>query len=255
MLLQSGRVLNIAHGGALDPSRANTLEGICDSIAIGVDAIEIDVQVTRDREPVLFHDSTFYVFGRWTRISDLSLCELAAVNDSGQSPRIPLLKDVLDILRNTKILVLLDIKSRGIIDDVMRVIHASNVEDKSWIASFDYSPLIRVKEINPKIPTILTVGFSRVMANPLGSLWTLFALLFPIFAATRIRANAIFCPAYRVTRRLVRRAHRQKIAVFVWQLKDHTQASYLPDYNVDGLAIDWQATRSRKAEIVLGPAR
>jgi glycerophosphoryl diester phosphodiesterase len=249
MVLQSGRALNIAHGGALDPSWANTIEGICDSIASGVDAIEVDVQVTRDREPVLFHDSVFYVNERQIRISDLSLCELAAVNETGQGHPIPLLKDVLDRLRSTRILVLLDIKSQGIIDDVMRVIQAAHAEDKAWIASFDYAPLIRVKELYPKIPTILTVGFSRVMANPLGFLWTLFALLFPRCAAALVRANVILCPAFRVTHRLVRSAHQQKIAVFVWQLKDNTQVGYLSDYNVDGLVIDWPATLSRNGGI------
>ena len=244
MISPSGRALNIAHGGALDPSRVNTIEGICDSIASGVDAIEVDVQVTRDREPVLFHDSSFYVNERQIRINDLSLCELAAVNAAGQSRPIPLLKDVLDRLRNTKIFVLLDIKSQDIIDDVMRVIYAANAEDKAWIASFDYSPLVRVKKLYPNIPTILTVGFSRVMASPLGFLWTIFALLSPIFAAARIRANGILCPAFRVTRRLVRRAHHQKVTVFVWQLKDPTKVDYLLDYNIDGLVIDWPAPMS-----------
>lgn len=227
--------MNIVHGGAGNPSRANSLQGICDSVASGVDAIEVDVQGTRDGEPVLFHDSSFCVDGRQVRLSDLSLSELASITVAGKHLGIPLLRDVLELLRGTNTLILLDIKSRGIIDAVMRVIQDARAEDRTLIASFDYSPLTRAKEIHPTLPTILIVGFSRIMASPLGFLWTIFAFLFPLLATTRVQAHVILCPANRVTQRLIRKAHQRHIAVFVWKLTDITKAKRVVNSGVDGL--------------------
>lgn len=235
MYSRSGRVLRIAHGGTLNASQANSLEGIYDAIAAGVDGIEVDVQATCDGEAVLFHDSFLHINQRSIQINDVSFSELETINAAANRSRILPLKEMLDRLRNTDNLILLDIKSRYVIDEVMRLVHDANATEKILIASFDYVPLSRAKVFNPTIPTIVTIGFSRGMTKPLQIIWTLFALLFPLRATKSVRASAILCPAYRMTRRLVRRAHKRGIAVFVWKLSDKMKASYSECYNVDGL--------------------
>jgi glycerophosphoryl diester phosphodiesterase len=240
-LIQSGRILNIAHRGALDSSRTNSLEGICESIAFGIDAIEVDVQITKDGIPVLFHDRSLPLDGRKTKtkISDQTLSELATLEPVGRGLQITPLRAVLDKVHNTKTLVVLDIKSRAALDEVTRVIRDAGVEAQCLIASFDHLTLLRSKRLSPEIPTVLILGRSRVMASPRGFLWTVLALLFPLQAATRLRANAILCPAYRLTRRLVGKCRERGIAVFVWNLKNITQSCQLLDYNVQGMVTDW----------------
>ncbi len=71
------KILMVAHGGALNPSQANSIEGIRNSLEKGVDGIEIDVQVTQDGQPVLFHDSWLCLNAERKRISDLTLDEFA----------------------------------------------------------------------------------------------------------------------------------------------------------------------------------
>jgi glycerophosphoryl diester phosphodiesterase len=239
-LIQSGRTLNIAHRGALDPSRANSLEGICESIAFGIDAIEVDVQITNDGIPVLFHDRSLPLDGRKTKkISDQTLSELATLEPAGRGLKITPLRAVLDKVRNTKTLVVLDIKSRAALDEVTRGIRDAGVETHCLIASFDHLTLVRSKRLSPEIPTVLILGRSRVMASPRGFIWTLLSLLFPLRAATRLRPNAILCPAYRLTRRLVGKCRKRGIAMFVWNLKNITQSCQLLDYNVQGMVTDW----------------
>ncbi len=145
--------------------------------------------------------------------------------------------NVLDGMRGTSSFVLLDIKSSGVIDNVMKVIQNADAGRIAGIASFDRSPLIRSKELYPEIPTTLIVGASRVMASPAGFIRSVFALLFPIYAATRIRANSILCPAHRLSHRLVKSAHQKQIEVFVWKLKNHYERGVL-DFDVKGLIVD-----------------
>ncbi len=44
------------HRGARGLFPENTLEGFISTVALGVDAIELDIAVTADRVPVVFHD-------------------------------------------------------------------------------------------------------------------------------------------------------------------------------------------------------
>ncbi|MFD7451956.1 glycerophosphodiester phosphodiesterase [Kitasatospora sp. NPDC059827] len=51
-------VLAVAHRGDPYRHRENTLPSVESALAAGADAVEVDVQLTRDRVPVLLHDTT-----------------------------------------------------------------------------------------------------------------------------------------------------------------------------------------------------
>ena len=231
-------VLTIAHGGTIDPCHANTLEGIREVIARLGHAIEVDVQFTKDHIPVLFHDS--YLPGRGTkkRVRDLSWGELGQVR-----PSVPQLAEVLKESRTAGIQVLLDIKDRDAIDDVMKVIVETKAAEKPFIACFDYWPLVRATEICADISTVLTLGISREMYSPRGFLWTVFALASPRLATRLTDAAAILCPAWRLTSGLVRRSHGDGIAVFVWDAEGPEASARLKTKCIDALVIDLAATR------------
>jgi glycerophosphoryl diester phosphodiesterase len=235
---RSGGLPTIAHGGATDRWPANSLEGVSEVITGGADAIEVDVQLTRDGKPVLFHDSLLPGGGR---IHELTYAKLAELRVAGQGGRVPLLSEVLEKLHDTGMQALLDIKDRDAIDAVMRVIGETNTKKHAWIASFDYWPLVRAKELDHNTPTILTLGISRIMHSLRGFLWTVFALVFPRRAATLMGADVILCPAWRLTSRLVKRAHRRQISVFVWDVKPGA-AAQLGAYDIDAVVTDWTAS-------------
>ncbi|MBO1417520.1 glycerophosphodiester phosphodiesterase [Streptomyces sp. FH025] len=52
------RVLAVAHRGDPYRYRENTLPSVESALAAGADAVEVDVQLTRDKVPVLLHDRT-----------------------------------------------------------------------------------------------------------------------------------------------------------------------------------------------------
>ncbi|MER7667623.1 glycerophosphodiester phosphodiesterase [Kitasatospora sp. NPDC096128] len=51
-------VLAVAHRGDPYRHRENTLPSVESALAAGADAVEVDVQLTRDKVPVLLHDTT-----------------------------------------------------------------------------------------------------------------------------------------------------------------------------------------------------
>ena len=197
---------------------------------------------TSDDIPVLFHDSSFPLDGTRKRVRDLSYGQLVKVR-----PSVPPLVEVLKESHDAGIQVLLDIKDRDAIGDVMRVIREIKAADRSRIASFDYWPLVRAKEICADISTILTLGISRVMWTPRGFLWTVFALACPLLATRLTAAAVILCPAWRLTSRLVRQSHAKGIYVFVWGAKDADAGARLQRKGIDALVTDLRPASSDDA--------
>jgi glycerophosphoryl diester phosphodiesterase len=90
-----GKFMAISHHGTSTNqdygASENTLEGMILTEAMGADAVEIDVRLTKDSVPILFHDATLsgpLVQGRFCRgaIADLTFAEIraACVNLRGE---------------------------------------------------------------------------------------------------------------------------------------------------------------------------
>jgi glycerophosphoryl diester phosphodiesterase len=98
------RVAVIAHRGAAGLAPENTLAAYRQAIALGVDYIEIDVRMTRDRQFVALHDATVDRTTNGTgAIADLRLAEARRL-DAGakfgpryRGERIPTLEEVLEL--------------------------------------------------------------------------------------------------------------------------------------------------------------
>ena len=86
--------MNIAHRGYTRDWPGNTLEAIEAAINLGVDAVEVDVQETRDGGFVLAHDPI--IGGRVIR--EVTLGEVMGV-DVGEGCRAPTLEEALDLCR------------------------------------------------------------------------------------------------------------------------------------------------------------
>lgn len=252
----SGRVLNIAHRGAVEGVPPNSLAGIREALRVGADAIELDVQATRDHVPILFHDERIAVGDKTRRVGEMTLDELDdLLRASSGRPSAPVarLDEVFDCLRETGAAAVLDIKVRDVVDVVMRMIRDWQLGSRILIASFDYWPLRRAKALEASVPTIATAGFSRVMQDPGPFLWTLATLSFPVLAARLVGADAIMCPAYRTTRQLVWAAHGAGLAVFVWDITGTARVADLVALGVDGLVND--APEGVRRELDRAPMR
>jgi len=175
------RVLVIGHRGAEALAPENTWAALEVGYRAGADLLEIDVQLTRDGEAILFHDFTLYSkFGdrRWVR--DLDWDELKELDVGGwfgaefAGQRIPRLADVLDWARG-RIALQVDLKhgfpdpdSDRLEATALDLIEKAGMRDQVIITSWDEVALARVRARQPEIPLGVNLG-SRV-ADPVGRL-------------------------------------------------------------------------------------
>jgi glycerophosphoryl diester phosphodiesterase len=104
----------VAHRGGSLEAPENTLTAVRHAIALGVAAIEIDVQSTRDGLVMLFHDdrlSKKFAGRAGLRFRDLdsSVCRTLDVC-AGRPEAPPLLADVLELLAKTSIELMIEVK-------------------------------------------------------------------------------------------------------------------------------------------------
>lgn len=120
--------LVVGHRGCVSLHQENTLAGFQRAVSLGIDAVELDVRLTKDDRPVVFHDATLErLCGVRRPVSELTWDELAAiriprriavgtdalgdivVKTYEREARISLLEEVLDQIR---IPINVELKSR-----------------------------------------------------------------------------------------------------------------------------------------------
>ena len=90
-------MLIFAHRGASDARLENTLPAFLHALERGADGVELDVQLTRDGELIVFHDADLLrLAGRHERVDHLSWDELSQVTLL-RGGKIPRLADLLAV--------------------------------------------------------------------------------------------------------------------------------------------------------------
>jgi len=159
-------ILNIAHRGCSSLYPENTLSSFREALEIGVDGIELDVRFTKDKEIVVIHDASV---DRTTngkgRVSELTLKQIKKLSiierKSGRltQERIPLLKEVIDLIKN-KTTLWIEMKEEGE-EEIVKLLEREGVINNVVLISFNPQSLKKVKEINPLISTGVIVGNTR----------------------------------------------------------------------------------------------
>lgn len=149
----------IAHRGYSSCFPENTMaafEGACE---LGVDYIELDVQLSKDGIPVLFHDTDMKrLTGQKGLISDYTYEELQAF-DVGSwfsadfaGEQIPTLRDALEYIQTQSCKVYLELKDCGQIpgfeESIVEVVNSTGMQNRVVYASFNYEYLKKIKEID-----------------------------------------------------------------------------------------------------------
>lgn len=91
----------IAHRGVTRNDQENTLPAYHQAFSEGADGLEIDVRLSKDEKPIIFHDEdTSRLFKKSLEIKNTTFFELEALGNNEN--RIPLLDEVLDFLPQNK---------------------------------------------------------------------------------------------------------------------------------------------------------
>lgn len=131
----------IAHRGNRVGAPENTLESLSQAVALGADALEFDVRVTRDGVPVVMHDADL---DRTTnghgRVDAYTINEIRTLDAGARSPSsggqrhaIPTLEEVLDRFR--EIPCVIEVKEIGAAEATEQCIRRFGAQERVLIGS------------------------------------------------------------------------------------------------------------------------
>ncbi len=158
----------IAHRGASIDAPENTISAFDEAINQGADALELDIRFTADGIPIVMHDRTLSRTTNETEnslVRHLTLAQIKAL-DAGQwfgedfeDEAIPTLEEVLILYgQNTDLYIELKDYDEESEQLIVELIETYADIDRIKIMSFNDLQLIRFKELNPEIQTVLLVS-------------------------------------------------------------------------------------------------
>lgn len=125
------------------------------ALELGVDGIELDVQVTCDGIPVVFHDFTLTrLTGTRGRLTDHTWSELQKLRVGGEP--IPTLAEALSLTRKRCILQI-EIKKGAPVAPILAAIRKTASTKNVILASFEPDILHEAATLAPKLPRMLIV--------------------------------------------------------------------------------------------------
>lgn len=230
--------LVIAHRGSAADAPENTLAAFELAAEQGADAIELDVDLTRDGHVVVMHDATI---DRTTdghgRINDLTLEEIRRA-DAGawkdaafKGERVPLLEEVFEavgqwVLINVE-LKGMALRGNGLEAKVAALIEKHDLAERVIISSFNPFALRRMKHVKAS----LACGLLYAPDSPIFLRDAWLAPLIPGLDARHPHHS-------QVNRTVVDQFHAQGLAVNVWTVNQGGIARAMVQAGVDGIIAD-----------------
>lgn len=234
-------MVNIAHRGASGHAPENTMGAFQKGFEMKADYIELDVQMTKDGELVVIHDTTVDRTTNGTgKVSDLTLEEIRQL-DAGSwfsedyaGEKIPTFEEVLTEFRG-KIGILIELKSPelypGMEEKVADVLIEKNMNtpknNKIILQSFNHESMKKSKELLPNLSHGVLLG--KNWANVTEEQLSEFAGYADYFNPTM----------YIVTDELVDDIHEAGMDIYPYTSRSEEQALHLFDLNVDGIITDY----------------
>ncbi|SEH59860.1 glycerophosphoryl diester phosphodiesterase [Rheinheimera pacifica] len=223
----------IAHRGASGEYPENTLLAIEQAITQGADAIEIDVFAVQG-ELIVIHD---HHLARTTNgtgsIYQYSIEQLMQL-DAGRGERIPTLRQVLQLLQNTRLWLNIELKGENTVAPLLALLDKAKQElqfdsQRLLISSFNHHLLAALKLAQPELK--------------LGALTASLPLDYAAFAQ-QLQAHSVNCDVSFINQAFVDDAKARGLKVYVYTVDQADDLSRLQQYGVDGIFSNYPA-RSR----------
>ncbi|MCW3134695.1 MAG: glycerophosphodiester phosphodiesterase family protein [Methanophagales archaeon] len=212
----------IAHRGARAEEPENTLGAVRKAFECGVDAVEIDVRFSKDREIVVIHDDTLE---RTTngigKVGEKTLAQLRTL-DAGKGEKIPRLREVLLLAENLGLELVIERKEENMEELIVDEVKEAKMEKSVIISSFYHASMHKIKELAPRIKTGVIISSLPV---------------FPVKMAIDASANVIFPKYPRLNAEFVVEASKKGIEIYPWTI--NTREDLAKALELYPLQIDW----------------
>lgn len=218
----------IGHRGARGHVVENSLPSIEKGIALGADAIEIDVFKIADGSIIVFHDDTVDRLTEATgSIENYTKLTLDTLSLEG-GVKIPTLKEVLDLI-DKRVVLNIELKGSNTAVPVHKILQQYKTE-KGWknsdfiISSFKWEELEETHRLNPEMPIGILV--SKKIDDAIAE-------------GEKLNAVAIH-PSYKsLNAENVAKMHAKNFKVYPWTVNEPVDISKMKSFKVDGIITDF----------------
>jgi len=232
---QSPLPVIIGHRGAAGYCPENTFASFHYALKLGVDYLEIDIQMTKDGELVVIHDP---IVNRTTngkgKVKEFTLAEIQAL-DAGSwfhpkfhNEKIPSLQEFLDEFAG-RVGLILELKKPSLYPGIEEKVGNELLRrglvsgEQVIVQSFDCNSLKRFHSMIPSIQ--IGVLVKKISYKEL-------------FAISSY-ASYINLKVTLVNKGLVIRLHQLGLKTFIWTVRNKKEAELLKYYGVDGIITDY----------------
>ncbi len=154
----------VAHRGYPVKYPENTLASFEAALQLNYAYLELDVQLSKDGVPIVFHDFTLErVTNGKGKVKDYDWGELQRLKVHGQE-RIPTLREALELAKGRAV-VSVELKQAGgrypgLEERSLEVIREMDMLDQVYLLSFDHYSMAKVRELNASVPAGITISGS-----------------------------------------------------------------------------------------------
>lgn len=245
------RTLAIAHQGGRGLWPENTLLAFERSLDLGVDVLEMDLRVTRDRHIVVHHDpSVDRTTERTGLVRELTLAEIRSLDAGygfaveeggvahpyrGRGLQVPTLLEVLDRFPESR----LNLEMKEFDSELARALCSTLLErgfaERVLVASFDHEPMAAFRAACPQVATSATLRegllFYQLDRLRLGSLYRSPAVAFQF--PEYFGKLQVIQPSF------LEVARSYNVRVQVWTVNEERDLARMLAMGVDGILTDY----------------
>lgn len=227
----------IAHRGASAYYPENTMAAFRGALEMNAEMIELDVMLSKDGVPVVFHDATLDDHTNGSgNIGDYTLSQLRDL-DAGSwfdstfaGEKIPTLEEVL-AFASGKIALNIEIKTEAVSDEArdgveeksIELVKKYGMEDYVLFSSFDYRSIAHIKALDPEIPAAILYEKSQSQK------------MLPSELLKKYGADAFNCSFRQLNTKRFRDVSENNIPVFVYTVDKPSRMRKLLKMNVNGI--------------------
>lgn len=226
-------LLVAAHRGSSGTAPENTIASIEEAIRVGAKFIEIDVQLSKDKHPVVFHD--FVLPSSKNHISELRLEDLKKLevgskfHKSFAGESIPLLDNVIELIKE-KAYILLEVKANSgfKVNDfvhILNVVKKHNYKNYTIFTSFKFELLKKIKEIDKNL---ITAALKHYNDKRL-----------PSEIVKELDCDAFFCSILEINQDISDDAQKNGIILGCYPIDTIEELNYVKKFHVNAVATNF----------------
>jgi glycerophosphoryl diester phosphodiesterase len=231
-----------AHRGASAERPENTMPAFERAVELGVDALELDVHLTRDDQLVVAHDdSCFRTTGTQLAWTELTMADVERLDAgwgfvtpdgdrpfAGKSIRAPRFEAVLEAFPNQRINV--DIKGDKSVAVMLELVRKRRAEERVTIASFQLRTLVEMRRKGFAGETALSMTEVATLAALPGLAWRQLP-----FTGTAAQVPTHAGPLRFDRPAFIAKCHSVGLRVDFWVIDDPDEAKRLLGLGADGI--------------------